>query len=77
MKKYYKISEELLVELMKDSLILAALEGGGVDNWEWYSESCNDFLNEYFNGIEDFEELAKQQLKESDLEIIKEEENNV
>lgn len=29
-------------QLLKDSKILAALHAGGVDNWEWYSESLND-----------------------------------
>lgn len=28
--------------LKRDSMILAALEAGGVDNWEWYSESLKD-----------------------------------
>ena len=68
MGKYYKISEELLVELMTDSLTLAALESGGVDNWEWYGESCCDFLDEA--GVEDFEELAIREVKELGLEEI-------
>ncbi|UFK09530.1 hypothetical protein [Xanthomonas phage DES1] len=28
--------------LQKDREILRALEAGGVDNWEWYSESLRD-----------------------------------
>lgn len=33
-------------ELLKDSRKLAALEAGGVDNWEWYSESLEEFYKE-------------------------------
>ena len=68
MEKYYKISEELLIELMKDSLVLAALESGGVDNWEWHGESCCDFLDEA--GAEDFDELAEREAKGLGLEEV-------
>ena len=40
------ISKQEYKELLVDSLILSGLENGGVDNWEWYSESINDFLDE-------------------------------
>lgn len=43
--KYYKISEEDLVDLLESSMILNALISGGVDNWEWYSESYNECLD--------------------------------
>lgn len=68
MEKYYKISKDLLIELMRDSLVLAALESGGVDNWEWHGESCGDFLDEA--GAEDFDELAEREVKELGLEEI-------
>lgn len=32
--------------LRKDSRELAALEAGGVDNWEWYGESLKEFWAE-------------------------------
>lgn len=32
--------------LQRDSQKLAALEAGGVDNWEWYSESLKEFWEE-------------------------------
>lgn len=32
--------------LLKDSRKLAALEAGGVDNWEWYGESLENFFEE-------------------------------
>ncbi|MFW9873276.1 MAG: hypothetical protein ACFFG0_09255 [Candidatus Thorarchaeota archaeon] len=29
--------------------VLQALEAGGVDNWEWYSDSINKWYPEYFD----------------------------
>ncbi len=37
--KTVTISEKEYRELLKDSDTLAKLHAGGVDNWEWYSES--------------------------------------
>ena len=47
--KNYIINENRLRELLKAELKLMALEGGGVDNWSWYSDSLCDFLKEDFN----------------------------
>lgn len=33
-------------ELIQRSEILAALEQGGVDNWEWYGQSLKDYFGE-------------------------------
>lgn len=44
--RYYKISEPDLMDLLEASYLLEALAAGGVDNWEWYDRSCEDFLNE-------------------------------
>lgn len=44
MEKFYKISESELIELLTDSLRLTALDEGGVDNWTWYGDSFNEFL---------------------------------
>lgn len=46
--------------LLKDSLKLAALESGGVDNWDWYGASLCDFLDE--EGVEDFDELVEKDM---------------
>lgn len=32
--------------LVRSSRMLAALEAGGVDNWEWYSESLSEFWDD-------------------------------
>lgn len=43
----YLVDKETLVGLVQDSLFLAALESGGVDNWEWYGYSIQDALEEW------------------------------
>lgn len=54
--KNYIVSEENLLELVRDSLELAALNSGGVDNWGWAGDSCSEYLDE----------LAKEYKLESD-----------
>lgn len=41
-----KITERRLKELERAAAKLAALEAGGVDNWEWYSESLREYRKE-------------------------------
>ena len=38
MSKFYKISEEQLIGLLRDSMLLKCLEEDGVDNWGYYGE---------------------------------------
>ena len=47
MRKNYVIEESELKSLLHDSFKLAALEAGGVDNWEWYGESLHDSIKEF------------------------------
>lgn len=49
------VKKEDLADLQRDSKCLAALEAGGVDNWEWYSESINMYFPEYFHGPRRFQ----------------------
>lgn len=44
--KNYTVSEEVLRDLIRDSLELAALNCGGVDNWGWAGDSCSEYLDE-------------------------------
>lgn len=37
------ISKKEYVKLMQDQWKLYALESGGVDNWDWYSDSISDY----------------------------------
>jgi tRNA A37 N6-isopentenylltransferase MiaA len=41
-----KITEKRLKELERAEAKLYALEAGGVDNWEWYSESLKEWRKE-------------------------------
>lgn len=43
--KYYIIEEDDLRDLLYSHYKLAALEYGGVDNWECYSDSQWDYLD--------------------------------
>lgn len=42
--QYYLINEDDLKILIEHSLIFTALQHGGVDNWQWYGESIEDFI---------------------------------
>lgn len=57
------IYEKDLLELLESHYRLAALERGGVDNWEWYSDSCADFINEYMRDIE-FEDVEDAEIED-------------
>lgn len=48
--KQYIINEDDLRDLLHSYYLLSALEYGGVDNWDWYSESIEDYLDFVFNG---------------------------
>ena len=41
-----QITQKELKDLQRAKAKLDALEAGGVDNWEWYSESHKDFRKE-------------------------------
>lgn len=41
-KGYVEIPEAEYNELVKQSMILAALEAGGVDNWDGYDDAIED-----------------------------------
>ena len=46
--KCYKVPESVLKRLIVAEAELEALESGGVDNWCWYSESRQEYLEDYF-----------------------------
>lgn len=46
MNEWYRISKTDLLELLYNNVKLIALESGGVENWDWYSKSINDFEKE-------------------------------
>lgn len=59
--KEYIISRTELVELLEAYHRLAALESGGVDNWEWCWESASDYVRSY---IEDNNIILNEKEKE-------------
>jgi hypothetical protein len=61
MKEYYLIEEHELQDMLYDYHKLAALEYGGVDNWEWYGESRVDYLD--FCKVESFDDLVAEEMR--------------
>lgn len=78
--KYYKITEDELLNFIESNMRLCALQSGGVDNWEWYGVSLGDFIEynkENYSmfkgrGIDpediDFSDMAKAELKDNWLD---------
>lgn len=59
----YLVSENDLRTLLRNYHTLNAGDYGGVDNWEWWSESINNYVKDYskyydtkFESIEDIVE---------------------
>lgn len=74
MKKNQKvccITEDELYTLIKDSLILNALENGGVDNWTWCSESLYDFAKDACDLREDDDERPLDAIERVAMESTK------
>lgn len=66
MSERYIISRGELLELLEAQYRLAALEHGGVDNWQWYGESNCDFLKDYVSENKIFltQEMDKETVEE-------------
>ncbi|MDO4562202.1 MAG: hypothetical protein Q4C12_00050 [Clostridia bacterium] len=54
-EKYVEISISELQDLLETKARLNALECGGVDNWEWYGESFNQYVEDN-SEFDDFDE---------------------
>ena len=60
--KFYKLPDWELQDLLYAAYHFYALQKGGVDNWEWYGVSIDDFCKaEHINSID---ELVEQDLIE-------------
>ena len=57
MNKYVKISINELKGLITAAHSFYALQQGGVDNWEWYGASLQDYATSA--GFKDFDELIE------------------
>ena len=63
-----KIEQRKLLDLLEAYFKLAALESGGVDNWEWYGDSLcqylqEDEMNKTQDGDYDFRDMAENYMK--------------
>ena len=63
-----KIKQRKLLDLLEAYFKLAALESGGVDNWEWYGDSLcqylqEDEMNKTQNDDYDFRDMAENYMK--------------
>lgn len=57
-----------LVDLLKAEEELLLLESGGVDNWEWYSESLNpDGEEDFFERMDRIDRMVSKLLNECEL----------
>ena len=63
-----KIEQRKLFDLLEAYFKLAALESGGVDNWEWYGDSLcqylqEDEMNKTQDDDYDFRDMAENYMK--------------
>ncbi len=77
--KYYKISEDDLLDLLTRTEILNCLECNGVDNWFGYMDNRTEYVADVLGTTEDnvheddlgFRDIANKMIK--DYELLKEE----
>lgn len=58
----YVISEKRFRELLEEEVRYIALENGGVDNWEWYGASIQEYLS--LCGANSISEIVKERMNE-------------
>ena len=70
-ERQYILTGSQLLDLLQSSVELDALTCGGVDNWEWYGESIEDYINDYVTenhledkNIEEISQVAEDMLSE-------------
>lgn len=66
-EKTYIVPESILRQLIEHSFRYCALEDGGVDNWEGYSQSIKEYLN--YSGYTYQEEMISDTLNH--FEVLK------
>ena len=76
-KEYVLVPKKEFQALVSGYLFMSAGEMGGVDNWEWWGESVDDFIKSYNEGndteFKDMDEVVEDFVN-SYKTIIKEEE---
>lgn len=68
MKKYRCVPEKELIAILEAANKYWALEGGGVDNWDWYSDSLHDYLENWISesGVDPFQNWDFESIAEND-----------
>lgn len=64
--RYFIITEDRLLELLKREAQLDALECGGVDNWSWYYDALVDYFDKKdrnFDLDSEYDKLASEKLE--------------
>ena len=46
-QEYVLVPKDIFQEMVEKYLYMLAGEAGGVDNWEWWGESIEDFIADY------------------------------
>lgn len=49
-KEYVLVPKNEFQQMVRKYLYMLAGEAGGVDNWDWWGESIEDFINSYNEG---------------------------
>lgn len=53
-KVFYKVDENRLFQLLAEEAHLNALICGGVDNWDYYGDAINNYIDGYVEEHDDF-----------------------
>lgn len=69
--KYYRINEKILHEYLVMAHYFHALECGGVDSWEWYGDSIDNYIKDCsaidFTNYESIEEIVEAEMAEMEI----------
>lgn len=74
MNRNIVLTETEFKNIYRGYLKYLALQGGGVDNWEWYSESLGDFLRDCY--LENHPDRTEEDFNQSwyyDFDVVIEE----
>ena len=55
--KQYIINKDKLEILLRESQLLNALIAGGVEDWQWYFDSIDEFEKDFGCNIDDVEDM--------------------
>ena len=67
MKEYVLVPKEEFDDMVTNYLVMLAGISGGVDNWQWWDESINNFIDMYNEGngthFADMDEVIEDYIK--------------